>query len=103
MDRLLAPLERLLRIAKQPECQSQINTHGHSRLLSVEPGQGTMLRGVIERGCLLKSLARLSQLSKVEQGPAREQLAEHRGGVSSVLGHAQKFFSKRQPFPESSA
>src|SRR5713101_8795142 len=87
-ERLVAPLQGLLRIAKHPQGPSHIGQASHPRILH---GTGAVLLGVVEGHPLLQVLPGRGKLSKMEQGtPQRLVGPQEVSWVVHDLGQAQK-------------
>src|SRR5262245_31082877 len=66
-DRLLAPLEGLIRIAKEPQHMRCTGEARHPEVLTIKRGMGAMLLRVIESDTLLPVLTSLNKFSQGEQ------------------------------------
>jgi hypothetical protein len=66
-ERVMAPLQSLVWVAKTPQDQSRTKEAGHARIIPVEDGQSMVLRWIVQGKALLKVLLGRGKLSKPEQ------------------------------------
>ena len=90
-ERLVAPLQGLVRIAKKPQGQGRIGEASHPGVMPVEEGMGAVLLGVVEGNALLQVRAGRGKLSQTEQGrPQRIVGLQEESRVLHALGQAQE-------------
>ena len=88
-ERLVAPLQGLVRIAKKPQGQGCIGEASHPRVMPVQEGMGAVLLGVVEGNPLLQVLSGWSKLSQIEQGhPQRIVGLQEESRVLCALGQS---------------
>ena len=67
-EALLAPLQRLVRIAQHPQGKGCIDPASHTRVLPIEEGMGAVLLGMVQGNALLQVGTGRNKLAKIEQG-----------------------------------
>src|SRR5262245_35636650 len=88
---LLASLQRLRRIAEEPQHHSQVHLAGSPGVLPVQQGVGLVLLGVIERQALLQMFPGSHELAKIQQGDSPDAVRpDEQPRILYTLGQTQQ-------------